>query len=383
MEYLQGNDVTVEQQLSLTDVVTFSVRDPAGTVTVYVDGVDPEVTEASSGVFVLSLPAADVAMAGEWFWRVVGEGGDAQEAFEGDWTIIASSVVTPTADGPRPGPFTAWCEPQDVIDVCPGAAGSDTGVLDGFALTASQVLFEMSGRVWAGLSDPVTVRPLNAGGCGCWPWNETWHSWGQVQWGIGAWGFDWGLGLWGCGNQWAGCSPVSEVKLAGYPVREIVQVKVGGDIVDPSGYWLDGHRDLVRMRDVAEPNVQLWWPSCQILDLPDTEPGTFSVTYRYGADPPNAGRQAAAALACELWRATPAGGGECKLPVGVRRQTRQGNTIDISLFAQWGRDTKTGAWAVGIPAVDTFLNAYNPNGLRRRASVSSPWTRPYPIRPGL
>ena len=31
-----------------------------------------------------------------------------------------------------------------------------------------------------------------------------------------------------------------------------------------------------------------------------------------------------------------------------------------------------GAWATGLPLTDAFLNAYNPNGLRRRAMVYSP-----------
>lgn len=396
MEYIQGNAVTCfEQFLNAAQepadptTITFYVRDPAGAVTAYVFGVDPEVTHppnpdpdspyfgSAIGYYELDLGAP--TMVGEWHYRPAGTGA-LTAANEYEFTILPSSTLAPFSDGPQYGPFTEWCDPQDVIELCEGAVGSDTGLLDSFCRQASEVLFELGGRQHAGLSQPVTVRP-SGGGCGCWPWSETWHSWGQVAGGI--WTWDWGLGRWGCGPVSVGCQPLSEVKLAGYPVRQIVQVKINGDILDPTLYRIDRDRFLVRLRDVDEPNVQLWWPGCQIRDLPDTEDGTFAVTYRYGADPPEMGKAAAAALACELWRATPAGGGECQLPAGARRAVRQNLTVDISLFAQWTRDPTTGAWAVGIPAVDTYLNTYNPGGLRRTASVSSPWVAPYPLRPGV
>ncbi len=399
--YVQGNTVVLYEQFLDPETgqpadpneVTFFVRSPAGSVTAYVLGTDAEVEKvdndvegsqwfgATEGFFICTL--LNVNMAGVWPYRPEGEWDEGSSAFEYEFEIEASSTIAPVTSGPQFGPFVLWCDPQDVIDRCPSAAGSDTGLLDGFCLAASQVLYELSGRQYVGLSQPVTVRP-QASNCGCWPWNETWHSWGQIPWGY--WSFDYGLGLWsGCGAlgqvAYSGCEPVSRVELAGYPVREIVQVKIGGDVVDPTLYRLDMNRYLVRMRD--SENVNAWWPSCDIQNLPDTEPGTFSITYRYGIDPPQIGHMAAAALACELWKATPSGGGDCQLPVGVRRSVRQGLTVDRSLFAQWTRDPKTGAWAVGIPEVDTFLNSYNPSGLRRTASVRSPWVKPFPLRPGV
>lgn len=394
--YIQGNAVTLFEQFLNADgeptdptTVTFYVRSPAGSVTAYVWNVDAEVVKqdndipdspffgATEGFFVCNLGPVD--MAGVWPYRPAGTGA-VEAASEYEFEIEASSTIAPVVDGPQYGPFVLWCDPQDVIERGCGT-GSDTGLLDGYCLSASQVLYELGGRQHPGLSQPVTVRP-QAASCGCWPWNETWHSWGQVQWGFWTWNY--GLGRWGCGPVgdvvYSGCEPVSRVKLAGYPVRQIVQVKVGGDVVDPSLYRLDMNRYLVRMRDPANPDVNQWWPSCDIQNLPDTEPGTFSVTYRYGVDPPHIAVSAAAALACQLFKA--ANGAECSLPTGARRSVRQGLTVDRSLFAQWTRDPKTGAWAVGVPEIDTYLNSYNPAGLRRTASVRSPWVETFPLRPG-
>lgn len=395
MEYIQGNAVTLFEQFLDADnepadptTIVFYVRDPAGTVTSYTFGVDGEVTHPTNpdpdspyfgtpvGYYECHLGAP--TMVGEWHYRPTGTGA-LTAASEYEFTIIASSTLTPVSSGPQFGPWTAWCDPQDVIEICPGAVGSETGVLEDFCTAASQVLFENSGRQFWGLSQPVKVRPPNADGCGCWPWNETWHSWGQTQ--VGWWSWDSGLGRWGCGGQWYGCQPLSRVKLGGYPAREITQVKVNGDVVDPTLYRLDENRWLVHMRDTASPDAQLFWPSCQILDLPDTEQGTFSVTYRWGQDPPQQGKDAARALACELFKATPLGGGDCQLPPTARRATRQGVSVELVAFAQlWDGARRT--WMTGVPAVDLFLNTYNPARLRRRPSVSSPWTRPFPLVPG-
>lgn len=394
--YIQGNEVTLfEQFLDQNDVptdpttVTFYVRSPAGSVTAYVYGVDAEVVKqtndvvgsayfgATDGFFVCNLGPVD--MAGKWPYRPTGTGAVVFAA-EYEFEIEPSSTIAPVSGGPQFGPWVLWCDPQDVIERCGGAQGSDTGLFDGYCLSASQVLFEMGGRQHPGLSQPTTVRPIGST-CGCWPWNETWHSWGQVAWGY--WTFDSYVGRWGCEpeSKWSGCEPVSKIRLAGF-VRSIVEVKIGGVAVDPTLYRIDEDKFLVRMRDPATPDENEWWPSCQILNLPDTEPGTFSVTYRYGIDPPQIAVDAAADLACQFWKATPAGGGDCQLPQGVTRAVRQGVTIEKSLFGQW-RKAKGGPWAVGIPSVDAYLNAYNPQGIRRRATVTSPMVSPLPLKPGV
>ncbi len=112
----------------------------------------------------------------------------------------------------------------------------------------------------------------------------------------------------------------------------------------------------------------LLWPRCQNLDLPDTEVGTFSVTYEYGVEPPLIGLEAAKQLACQIYLGC-TGSDQCQLPTGATRVTRQGVTIERQFFS---RDPKTGAWRTGLPLVDLFLNTVNPGGLRRRPAVWTP-----------
>ena len=179
---------------------------------------------------------------------------------------------------------------------------------------------------------------------------------------------------WGCEGQPCGCYPLSRVKLSGYPVREITQVKIDGEIVDPDTYRLDGSRWLTRVRDPADPDTALGWPSCQLDDLPDTEDGTFSVTYTYGQNAPALGAMAAGALACQLYQACEQGAaGECEIPANAVRVTRQGVTIDKSATIAWfyGKNEQ-GGWTTGIPLVDSFLNSINPSGMQQRPRTWSP-----------
>src|SRR5262245_26071858 len=164
---------------------------------------------------------------------------------------------------------------------------------------------------------------------------------------------------------------MSRVLLSGYPVTEIVEVKIDGVAVNPDEYRLDEWRWLTRMRDPSNPTVPQLWPSCQILDLADTESGTFSVTYKAGIEPPLEGKAAAAALACELVKACT--GGDCNLPSNAVRIVRSGGTIDkleplaIALLSG----------ATGVPAIDSFMAAWNPNRLRRRPAVYTPGNPQY------
>jgi hypothetical protein len=231
-----------------------------------------------------------------------------------------------------------------------------------FAQEASELLFEFSGRLFSGACEQ-TVRPCAVGPCGMQVLSRGHVIYG---WEAGYW--------WFLDNQRScGCEPLSTVRLSGYPVREIVEVKIDGVVVDPDTYRLDGRRNLVRLRDPVTGEV-LGWPSCQALDLPDTEPGTFSVTYRYGQDPPLVGVHAASQLGCEIYRSC--NGEPCALPTGTTRVTRQGVVIEKMAFAAWGlqvpRAGTPGTWRTGIPMVDAFLGAYAPTGMRRRPVVWSP-----------
>ncbi len=145
------------------------------------------------------------------------------------------------------------------------------------------------------------------------------------------------------------------VKLPG-SVREITEVVVNGDVVDPAAYEIRRHRYLVRI-DGGH------WPCCQ----EECAERAFAVTYVYGRTPPEFGQRAAIQLACEIYKSCTPGSGECALPTGVTRVTRQGITIERAFMA---RDAE-GIWRTGMASVDMFLNSVNPAGIPRQATFWS------------
>ena len=333
--------------------VTFYLRDPDGTVETYVFGVDGEITNPSVGVYVFTPPTPDLG--GQWHYRAQGTGA-VVVAIEGEFSVLASSVLTPEQAEPAGGPCQIWCDPSDVIACGCDDFGSDTSVLEDACAAASELLYSISGRLFSGICGPRTVRP------GC---DECYCGYQVLSRGyvIGPW--DWGYPLMLCDSCLLACDP-SLIKLAGYPVQEITSVKIDGDTLDPTEYTLVNDRYLMR-NDTGR------WPVRQNLTLPDTEDGTFSITYKYGSAPPLLGRNAAGQLACQIWKQC--GGVNCELPAGTTRVTRQGVTIDKMAFTAWGyRDKK---WATGLPLVDMFLASVNPAGLQRRPTFWAPGKRQY------
>jgi hypothetical protein len=162
-------------------------------------------------------------------------------------------------------------------------------------------------------------------------------------------------------------------------VREIVEVKINGAVVDPATYRLDERRFLVRVSDPLEPDVILRWPACQRMDLPDTSDGTFSVTYRYGQDPPIEAVNAARQLGVEFYKAC--SGQDCALPTGIVRYTRQGVTVEKMAFTSWayqrGRGSISRGWRTGMNLVDAYLSSANGAAIPRRPTFWSPSGRQY------
>lgn len=288
-----------------------------------------------------------------------------------------------TGDVPVLGPCETWVSAAEVSACCAAAgAGSDPSVLDASAVAASQVLFELSGRQFTGQCENTGYRPFSDG-CGCWDWllspmspGAPQVAWGSFGWGL--WGGSWGWGWDGCGSNAWGCGALSRARLPGYPVTEITEVKIDGDVVDPTGYRLDSWKYLTRLADptTLEPR---FWPSCQRLDLDDDQVGTWSISYLAGVAPPPLGISAAAQLACQVYLSC-SGNASCDLPAGVTRIDRQGITIERAPFLAWG--LKSGSWATGLALVDLFLSTYNPAGLRRRSAIWSPDLAPYAERIG-
>jgi hypothetical protein len=270
---------------------------------------------------------------------------------------------------PTVGPCTAWTTVEDVAACCGAAVGTNAGLYAQAVTAASQLLFELSGRQFAGLCTE-TVRPC-ADGCGCWQWITWPASPGvpQFPYGLG-WGL-WGTAGWGWGYQGCddvcGCAPLSRASLPGFPVDSITEVKIDGVVIDPSEYRLDEWRFLTRL--AAADGEPQFWPSCQRLDLPDTEQGTWAVTYDFGQSPPVLGVLAANKLACELFKLCDTG--ECSIPLqGLTQINRQGIEIRRAPFVSWAM--QKGVWMTGLMEVDAFLSAYNPGGHRRPPSVWSP-----------
>ena len=272
--------------------------------------------------------------------------------------ILGLSALPPLSSDPSAigAPCSAWTNRGAVAACCDGFADDTTDAQDAAIRAATEILYEISGNLYSGECGPVTVRPCNQG-CGCW---GPWYMGLDFTW-------DPTRARWACDTHICGCSPTSEVILAGVPIRQIEEVLIDGVPLDPSEYALREPNALVRLRDVTEPNRRLVWPGCQIMDLPETEDGTFAVTYTYGADPPQAGRTAAAVLACEIWKACPSGSGACNLPEGVSRVLREGITIETVPFV--AAELKNGT--TGITAIDSFIGLFSgePGG---RSSVWSP-----------
>lgn len=262
-----------------------------------------------------------------------------------------SIIPTPPDGGPSLGPCIAWISSDDVAE-CAEAAGSDVADYTEAAVMASMILFELSGRQFAGGCQR-TVRPC-AEPCRCgFQILDRGHVIG-VAWNGRYWRNDMG--------DSCGCGVLSRVKLAGYPITEVVAVKIDGTLLDPATYRLDGWRYLTRMADPTTRQSRAW-PACQRLDLDDDQPGTFSITYSWGAAPPLLGQQAAIQLAAQLYQACH--GGECNLPQGVVSIARQGITMTRKAADMIGKA------GTNLTVVDSFLAAYNPTRKRRRPAIMS------------
>lgn len=345
-------------QTGLTGVVQVAVQDNDGNTVIgptSLNITEEVVNAVPTGVYTWNAPAAPVVL-GQYTiaWSPDGSWDPFFVSID-DLVVVTAPAVgvlppipPPIGGGLSPGPASAWTTPEAVAVCCGLGEEVDIQTLVPFIDEASELLFMFSGRQFYGLAAKYGVRPPCRYGCGCGQILSRGHI-------VGDW--------WGTESA---CDP-SRVLLSGYPVREILQVNIDGDVLAPSEYGLQNWRWLVRKNDGV-------WPRCQDMSLDDTEDGTWSVSYTYGQNPPFSGQAAAAELACELHKAC--SGGECALPTGVTRIIRQGIVIEKMAFAAWGLQKNTareaGTWRTGLPQVDAFLSAFNPRGLQRRPTIWSP-----------
>lgn len=196
---------------------------------------------------------------------------------------------------------------------------------------------------------PITVRPCAPAGS----FGSAFHAalMGGREWGPINNGGTWSNYV--CGGA---CESGCEIQLPG-PIGRVDEVKVDGIVLDPGLYSVNDDR-IVYMGDGECP-----FPSTQNFGLPDTEPGTFSITYLNAYPVDQQGAAAAASLALEFAKAC--ANGKCRLPTGVTNIVRQGVAMQIT----------PGAFPdglTGLREVDTYIGLWNPDGRTRQSTVWSP-----------
>lgn len=241
----------------------------------------------------------------------------------------------------------AWITREDLPAGTPGGEAEQDAAV-GFA---SAVLFGLTGRRWAGRGErTIEVRPSGTP----WWWRDAslGLAWDVIAAGSGGYP---SLPYLAGGEVWnASTGQPHALRLPDYPVRLVTAVTAGGVTVDPDGYWLTGSRYLERHRGYG-------WDSCG---------GLLTVSYEYGAEPPDAGKASAVRLATELAKARD--GQQSALPGYITQRVRQGETISYTSAATLFDKGRT-----GLADVDLWLATVNPAGLRRRSRVWSPDTDPH------
>jgi hypothetical protein len=221
---------------------------------------------------------------------------------------------------------------------------------------STDILFELTGRQFPGIHTD-TVRPCSQlGPVAAAPWVAGLPGMPAAN--RGAWGFC------GCNRMRScGCYRLSEIRLPGFPVVDITEVRVDGVVLDAAEYRVDDRRYLVRLPD--ENGDPQGWPCCQRLDQPVTDQHTFQIVYRYGTAAPAGGTASAAVLACEyLLACSPDTSEQCRLPRGTTNVNRQGlaiTVLDPEALIKLG--------ATGIPEVDLWVMSIMLGRSRRRATA--------------
>jgi len=235
------------------------------------------------------------------------------------------------------------------------------------AQSATEILYERTAHRFTGNCGPVTIRPVSR------PVNADVRAWTSAGW--GSWGYGWGASLVNNLGEPPVMSLYAEdtapyIELYDYPVTEIVEVKIDGTVIPADEYELRENKWLIRMLPYqgAKATARWGWPVSQTQYFPDTQEGTFSVTYMFGQDCGSGGRMACKSLAENL--AIPFLGDMNAYPDRVTTITRQGVTAQIASVV----DVMSKGGPTGLRTVDMWLRSVNPNGLMKKPLVFSPDT---------
>ncbi len=226
------------------------------------------------------------------------------------------------------------------------ASTPDAAKMDAAMDLAVSVLWALSGRRFGVC--PVIVRPCPTADSVYTPWTI---AASLVTWS----GTNWINVSCGCGSRCSNTAP-SVIHLAAdtaQPVVEIVEIRLAGELMDPSEYTLEG--------DMLYRNGGTAWPS-QNLRRPLPETGTWSVTYTRGVEPPPGTAALAGLLTKEFYDAC--SGGKCRLPRRVQNVTRNGVSYQMVDPTDIYTSGKT-----GISEIDLWLSSVNPEALASGPTV--------------
>lgn len=290
---------------------------------------------------------------------------DAEDS-DGDPVQYAQVVTITAANGFESGP----CETWEPVWCGPLPTGSE-GVTGTAVEMATEVLWQAAGQRF-GLC-AVTIRPCRADCAAGWTgFSEWWPGAGGSS-GAGGGGPRpwWFNGTWynvcsiGCGDT---CScTLLDTALLPAPTRDVLQVMLDGEIMDPSLYRVDENRKLVRL------DGQLW-PLCQDMAKGDDQPGTWSVTITVGEDTSLLAKRALGQLAMEFVKDCL--GEDCAIPWEVSSISRQGVNMTFGGLD----DNKEILGQMGLRFVDLFIATYNPSRLQQRGKVYDVDHNPRPWR---
>lgn len=276
--------------------------------------------------------------------------------------LIEVTTATSFTSGP--------CEIWEPIWCGPLPTGSEAVTGDAIEM-ATEILWQAAGQRF-GLCQ-VTIRPCRNDCAGGWlGFNDWWPGVGGTVTASGGGPRPWWVnGTWynvcsaGCGDS-CSCTLIDEALLPA-PTREVVQVKLNGEVMDPTLYRVDENRKLVRL------DGQLW-PLCQDMAATDDEPGTWSVTITVGEDIPLLARRALGELAMEFVKECL--GEDCAIPFEISSLSRQGVNMT---FGNSG-DSNNIIAQMGLRMVDLFIATYNPYKLQHRAKTYDVDHNPRPWR---
>lgn len=238
-------------------------------------------------------------------------------------------------------PYITEAQIKAVPGLCPVAPEAEEPDYAAIAAAASEVIYVLLGRQHPGICR-ATVRPVR-------------RSCGEPPSLLGIW-----LGS-REGNYAGEAIPLHDPMYVVEPTEDDdghpVVVKIDGAVF--TDFYVSGNNSIVRY-DGAR------WPSRNRLQLADTEDGTFSVTYSFGAQPPRLAVDAALELAAEYVRAETSDP-RAKLPPGTTNWSRGGFSGRVQDEAEVVREAGS-----ALPAVAKAMGTYNPSNLRLPTLISSP-----------